>query len=154
MTVLFIINAKIGTHFYYAGEIYTLGAGAETTAIAAGQAVTYPSASPVASLNTVTATLAASQNNYSPAGYVGGVTNRLVLTAASGSSTITGLVAGLDGSLLLISNPSSTDSIIFTHLDASSAAANQFSNMNGVSVIIPPLGAARCTYISSKWQFA
>ena len=42
MTVLFITNAKIGSHFYYSGEIYSLGAGAETTAISAGQAVSYP----------------------------------------------------------------------------------------------------------------
>ena len=83
-----------------------------------------------------------------------GTTNRLVLTAAAGGSTITGLSGATDGFSILINNPSTTDTITFTHLDAASASANQFSNMNAATVQIPPLGAASAVYIVNKWQFA
>lgn len=107
-------------------------------------------------VNSVTASPATSQSNYSPTGYVGGTTNRLRLAAASGGSTITGLLAtGVpDNFTILIQNTSASDVLIFTHLDAGSSSANQFSNQNAGSVEIPKLGAARCTYIVNKWQFA
>lgn len=107
-------------------------------------------------VSSVASSPAASVNDYSPAGYTGGTTNRLVLAAAAGGSTITGLSAtGVpDGFTLIWENSSTTDSLTFPHLSASSLAANRFSNVNAASVQIAPLGAARCTYIVNKWQFA
>src|ERR1039457_4443660 len=46
-----------------------------------------------ASLNSISATVAASVNDYSPTGYVGGSTNRLIPTPNSGALTSTGLSA-------------------------------------------------------------
>lgn len=109
------------------------------------------SASPAIS---VTASPATTQNNYAPTGYVAGSTNRLILAAASGGSTFTGLLAGTDNTTILIQNTSTTDSLYFSHLSGSSTSTNQFSNLNASTVAIPPLGAARTTYVVSKWQFA
>jgi hypothetical protein len=99
----------------------------------------------------VTATLAASQNNYSPAGYVGGTTNRLLLAAASGGSTITGLAAATDGWALYMVNTSTTDSINLSHLSSSSSAANQFSCPQAVTDILAPLSSTLLTYVVNQW---
>lgn len=101
--------------------------------------------------SSVTATLAASQNNYSPTGYVGGTTNRMLLAAASGGSTITGLVAATDGWTLYMVNTSTTDSITLTHLSASSSAGNKFSCPQGVSAILAPLASTLLTYVVNQW---
>jgi hypothetical protein len=89
------------------------------------------------------------------------LTNRMVLTAASGGTTINGMQAPIaqngelnDGWTVLMQNASASDSITFTHLNSGSLPNNQFTNQNAGSVLIPPLGAARCTYIGTKWQFA
>ena len=87
--------------------------------------------------------------------YQSGSTNRLVLTPASGGTTINGLDASgcSDGTQVLIVNGSSTDNLVFTHLGGG-LSYNQFSNQNASSVAIAPLGAARAFYVVSKWQFA
>ena len=104
--------------------------------------------------SSITATLAASQNNYSPTGYVGGTTNRMLLAAASGGSTITGLVAGTDGWAVYVRNTSTTDNITFAHLSGSSTATNQFSCPQGVSAILAPLTGLILTYVTNVWTFA
>jgi hypothetical protein len=104
--------------------------------------------------SSVTATLAASQNNYSPTGYVGGTTNRMLLAAASGGSTITGLVAGADGWTVYVRNTSTTDNITFSHLSGSSTGTNQFSCPQGVAAILAPLTGLLLTYVSNVWTFA
>lgn len=87
--------------------------------------------------------------------YLSGTTNRLFLTPASGGTTINGIDASgcSDGFTMLIVNGSSTDNIVFTHLGGG-ISTNQFSNVSAGSVELLPLGAARCTYVVSKWQFA
>jgi hypothetical protein len=123
-----------------------------------------PSFISAASNHSITATLAAGPLNdlgYALLGspYSASYTNRMILTAATNSgngTTINGLDAhGVDdGMTKLIQNPSTTDPLIFTHLNSGSLPNNQFSNESAGSVQIPPLGAARCTYIINKWQFA
>lgn len=108
------------------------------------------------SLASVTATVASSVNNYSPSGYVAGTTNRLILTPASGGSTITGLVAAVDGWQIRIWNPSTTDSLQFAHLSGSSTGSNQFSCSLGSNQFIQPLSAAIVEYVGGstlKWIF-
>jgi hypothetical protein len=111
-------------------------------------------------LYSVTITLTAATLNDLGAGvltgYSSGSTTRLLLTAASGGTTINGLDANdvADGFTVLIVNQSTTASLIFTHLNSGSLGANQFSNVSAGSVTILPLGAARCTYVVNKWQFA
>lgn len=104
-------------------------------------------------LTSVTASPASSVNNYSPTGYVAGTTTRLLLTAASGGSTITGLVAAPDNFKILIVNTSATDPLIFPDNSGSSTATNQFSNANAATVQIPPGGAAYATYVVNQWIF-
>jgi len=95
--------------------------------------------------------------------YNNGTTNQFLLTAATNSgngTTINGLDAhNIDnGWTALIVNPSTTDPLIFTHLNTGSLPGNRFSNENAGSVQIPPLGAARISYIGAigtgYWQFA
>lgn len=104
-------------------------------------------------LASVTASPASSVNNYSPTGYVAGTTTRLLLAAASGGSTITGLVAAPDGFRILIVNTSATDPLIFPDNSGSSTSTNQFSNANAATVQIPPGGAAYATYVVNQWMF-
>ena len=144
---------------------FVLGQAAATALVAADSIVVIqggatkkasPSQILVATFNaSVTdATPGTSTNNYAPAGYSAGVTNRLLVAAASGGTTITGLLAAPDGWTLLIRNTSTTDTITFPHLSGSSLAANQFSNSQALGVILPPNTSALLTYISNVWTFS
>jgi hypothetical protein len=105
---------------------------------------------------TATATLATTQNDYVPAGWVGGTTSRCVLTPAGGGSTITGLDATNvpDGWTVLLVNPSATDTITFPHLSGSSLVGNRFSCASGASVSLAPLANAYANRHASLWKFA
>ena len=109
--------------------------------------------------NSISATLAAGPlndlSNPTLPLYKSGSTNRLLITPASGGTTINSLDASgcSDGFTMIIVNMSTTDDVIFTHLGGG-ISTNQFSNASAGSVALLPLGAARCTYIVSKWQFA
>lgn len=91
--------------------------------------------------------------------YVSGLTNRLIVAAATNAGNGT-QIGGIDASgvsdglTILIVNTSATDPLIFNHLDSGSLPTNQFSNQNAGQVQIPPLGAARATYVINVWQFA
>jgi len=109
--------------------------------------------------NSVSATLGAGPLNDLSFGTIpnfrSGSTNRLFLTPASGGTTINSLDASgvSDGYTMLLVNPSTTDNLVFTH-QGGGISTNQFQNANAGSVAIPPLGAARCTYVVNKWKFA
>ena len=96
---------------------------------------------------------ASSVNNYNPTGYVAGVTNRLVITPASGGTTFTGLLAATNGFLLMISNASTTDVINFAFDSSSSLAANQFQAPQGVTAVLQPLANVIVYYNGSNWLF-
>lgn len=91
--------------------------------------------------------------------YFSGSTNRLVITPASGGSTINSLEAShcSDGFTMLWVNNSATDNLIFNHLGGGTVS-NQYLNANGASVYLAPLGSARCTYVVinhvGNWRFA
>ena len=101
------------------------------------------------------ATVASSVNNYSPAGYVAGTTNRLLLTAASGGSTITGLVAAVDGWQVRIYNLSTTDYLLFPNLSGLSISTNQFSCSMNANQFIQANSGALIEYIGAtgNWKF-
>jgi hypothetical protein len=101
----------------------------------------------------VSATVASVVNNFSPAGYVAGTTNRLILTAAVGGSTISGLVGAIDGWQVRIYNVSTTDTLTFLNLSGLSISTNQFQCSNGQSQGIGPTSAAIIEYISNVWVF-
>jgi hypothetical protein len=103
--------------------------------------------------NSVTdASPGASANNYSPTGYSGGVTNRLLVNAAP--TTLTGLVAATDGWALYLRNTSTTNVLTLAHLSGSSSAANQFSCPQGVNATLAPLTGAQLIYVTNVWTFS
>jgi len=160
MSVLFIQNTLINSHMYMAGEIYTLAGADETTQIANGAAVAYPSTASTTNGQTVTAAIATGPVNNAGAstlyGYSPGVTAQILATPASGGATLNGLDATnvRAGHTILWVNQSATDTLTFAHLAAGSSAANRFSNTNGIDAVLQPLSAARLTYINNQWQFA
>ena len=85
-----------------------------------------------------------------------GSTNKLILTPASGGTTITGIDASgcSDGFTMIIFNASSTDSITFSHLSGSSQTLNQISCANGAPATLAPLTGARITRLAARWTFA
>ena len=101
----------------------------------------------------VNATLSAgSIDNFAPSGYVGGLTNCLVLTPNSGGSTLVGLSAtGVhSGFSVLIWNSSSTVSINFAN-QASTTPTNQFVCPNLGTVALPPGAKVIAVYIGGQW---
>ena len=90
-----------------------------------------------------------------------GLANRLIVTPAVGGSAINSLGADnlQDGARIQVRTGSSTDNLTFNHLGGGKTA-NQFSNMYGGVVTVPPLGAAwmHREFFSnlgySLWQFA
>lgn len=119
-----------------------------------GVGATGPTGPPGPTLASVSAAVATSVNNYAPTGYTS-ATTRLILTPASGGSTITGLsgTGTPDNWSILISNASATDVLYFPHLSGSSSAGNLFQNANAAEWAIPPLGCARINYVVNVWQF-
>jgi hypothetical protein len=111
------------------------------------------SAVPVYGMNVVTATLAATQNDYNGGGST--VTDTMVLTPASGGSVITGFdVATLGGKVAIkVRNASATDSIQVPHLSTLSKAGNRVSNTNGVTAVIPPLSGSILSYDNGVFTF-
>ena len=59
-----------------------------------------------------------------------------------------------DGFTTLMQNPSAPDNLVFARLASASQPTNQFCNVNASSVALPPLGAARCTYVVKQRRFA
>jgi hypothetical protein len=114
----------------------------------------YPVAGSSGSAVSVSGTLGSSVNDYAPAGYVGGISNRLLLTPASGGSVMTGLGAAPDHFLMTLVNQSATDSVSFTHLDPASQAANQFSCPGGLVATLAPLAVSLLRYVVNQWKFA
>jgi hypothetical protein len=103
--------------------------------------------------NSVSVTLATSQDNLNPAGYTPGITNRIIATPATGGSAVLGLLAAADGTSILVVNPSSTDSLTFPY-HGSSTSTNQFSTQNGSTQTLEPLSNAIITYVVNQWEFA
>lgn len=104
--------------------------------------------------NSITpAQMVATVDDYAPTGYVAGTTNRMLLTPASGGTTLNGLLAAPDGWAVLLVNTSGADSILVGHL-ASDTAVNEFNCSEGQSQLIGPLSSALVVYIANKWWFA
>jgi len=91
----------------------------------------------------ITANLTATQNDYSPLGFVN-TTNRLLLFAANGGSNVSGLSSlnRNDGTLVIIINTSNTDPIVFLNQSANSNSGNQFLFPNQTNMQLDPNEAA------------
>ena len=92
-------------------------------------------------------------NNYLPTGFSAGSTTRMLITAASGGSTFTGLdsTGVVDGAAIYWRNPSTTDNDVFTHQDAGSLPANQFSCPGASSFAVSPLSGVFLLYVVNVW---
>ena len=101
--------------------------------------------------------MATSVNNYSPAGYVGGTTNRLLITPTSGGSTCTGLSASgvPDGWEVVLYNVSATIQITFPNASGSSSAANQFLCPGAGAVVLDVQTGVIIQYVAAltAWIF-
>jgi hypothetical protein len=107
-----------------------------------------------ATVSVTAAGLPSTEANYIATGEVAGVTNRLLLGAASGGTTFSGMVAPpFDGFQKRLYNTSLTDPLNFLHLSGLSSSANQFSLENAAPASIPPNGGALIEYVSNKWKF-
>jgi hypothetical protein len=99
--------------------------------------------------NVVTpAALAASQNNYNPAGLF--AARELQLTNSGAATTITGLQAGTNGKRLrLINFAGGAFAITLSYLSGSSSAGNKFVATGAANATINQFGAAELVYLSA-----
>ena len=89
-------------------------------------------------------------NNYTPVGYFTGTTNRLLLSALSTGSTLTGLAnPGIDGFVLAIVNTGTTGTIYFSHISTASSAGNQFVCANSGTNSLAPFAGARLLWVNN-----
>jgi hypothetical protein len=100
----------------------------------------------------VSATLAASQDNYAPTGW-SALTTYLKLSAAVGGSVLSSLanVATANLSAIELCNPSLTDAITFPHLTGSGV---QFSCPNAVASVLGPNANTFLLLDSGVWRFS
>ncbi|HEY4266764.1 MAG TPA: hypothetical protein VGM94_01100 [Galbitalea sp.] len=108
---------------------------------------------PFVQINTVTspAAITGSVNDYNPVGLaVAGVLRQ----ALSGSATLTGLVAQVDGRMLVLENIDTSLNITLTNEDTGSAAANRFILPGAVSLLIGPGSVVILIYdgASARWR--
>jgi hypothetical protein len=104
--------------------------------------------------SSISDTPASSVNDYSPGAYAGGVTTRLLITAASGGTTITGLSAtGVpDGFSELLCDQSSTDNLILPNQSSNSQSVNRWLNAGSGEVVIAPNACVPISYVVSSWR--
>jgi len=104
--------------------------------------------------SSISDTPASSVNDYSPGAYAGGVTTRLLITAASGGTTITGLSAtGVpDGFSELLCDQSSTDDLILPNQSSNSQSVNRWLNAGSGEVVIAPIACVPISYVVSSWR--
>jgi hypothetical protein len=99
-------------------------------------------------------TASGSTNDFNPSGF-GSTVNRLDLDPNAGNSTLTGLIAGVDNQIVLISNVDATNSLTLSNQDAGSAAANRFRASDSFTLL--PGGAIWIVYYAgtvNRWVIA
>jgi hypothetical protein len=101
----------------------------------------------------LTATLATTQSNYTTTGLAPGVW--LKLAAASGGSTMTGLTSTgfTAGQTIIVTNTSTTDSIVFSNQSGSSQAGNQFLNANAAPASLAPGASTGVLWDGTYFRF-
>jgi hypothetical protein len=111
-----------------------------------------PSAAPVFNVPVTANVNPGNSDNFSPFGYVGGMTNTLLLTPLDYSSTLLGLSAlgVIPGFSLVIFNASATMPITFFN-EASTTPANGFACTGAKTVVLPPLGRVIAVYLNGLW---
>lgn len=106
-------------------------------------------------VNRFTSALAAgANNNLTPAGFPGTKSFRLILTAPAGNANVTGLLAGTDGQLGMLTSEDAANTITLNALNAGSLPANRF--LYAVDIILPPGASKMVCYdgTSALWLIA
>lgn len=97
--------------------------------------------------------LSGSTNNYAPANFS---TTFAIRQDVSSAATLTGLTAGVDGRMIILTNITTTaaNTLTLTNEDGSSTAANRFTLPNAVSWSIPAGGSLILRYdgTSARWR--
>ncbi|MGA9854243.1 MAG: hypothetical protein WBR29_03060 [Gammaproteobacteria bacterium] len=120
--------------------ILITGAGLVLTVTEANTQIAFASGGGVAERYPVTLAAGTTDNLNPGNGWPGnGLGARLLLDPSAGAATLTGLVAGSDGMLVLIWNTAAIggNNITFNNLDAGSDAANQFDISSATFILIP-----------------
>ncbi len=95
---------------------------------------------------------AGSSNDFNPGGAWPTI-GRLDVTLALGAATLTGLVAGTDGQLVLLFNADPANNLTLDNQNAASAAANRFEASGNWSIV--PGGALWLAYYAgtvNRWR--
>lgn len=90
-------------------------------------------ASAIAGTYLTGAPAAGSTNDYNPSGF-GSTVNRLDIDTTAGDATLTGLIAGIDNQILIISNIGA-NLLTLSNQDAGSAAANRFRASDSFTLV-------------------
>lgn len=97
------------------------------------------------------AALSANTDDYNPAGLA---TAQMIRQAVTTPINLTGLLAGVEGRIIVLQNNTAlpgTDAMTLVHESGSSAAANRFFLASGANLAIPPIGSVILRYTGSRW---
>lgn len=101
-------------------------------------------------------TIAATANNYSPAGPPAFPIVDVVRITLTGNQTMTGMAApgATENKKKILENVDATEKLTLTHLDGGSLAANQFSLPQGIPIVVGPGESIEFVYdpTSTKWR--
>lgn len=129
--------------FFQGGTYKSVTAQILASYVASSLAGTYLSAAPASG----------STNDYNPAGF-GATVNRLDLDTTAGNATLTGLIAGTDNQIVLVSN-TGANNLTLDATSSASSAANRFRASD--LMVIPPNGSMYVIYYGgtvNRWVIA
>jgi hypothetical protein len=97
----------------------------------------------------ITTNISTSQNDYNPSGFTSASTYGFTST---GNVNITGITAGEDGRVLILTNRDATDNITLVNESASSTAANRFAIGSDITFGPGYSAVLRYDIASSRWR--
>lgn len=103
-------------------------------------------------LKFITGTGDADQNNYAPTGWSAAAGASIItISTITANRTMTGLAAGVDGSIVIFVNYSSF-SWLFPNESASSTDVNRFRTANSTTITLRTNGTLMGVYAGSRWN--
>lgn len=95
---------------------------------------------------------AGNTNNFSPSGF-GPNVGRLDVAANASGSTLTGLLAGIDGQIVVLRNLPGGGVLSLPNANSGSLAANQFSTPTGATVTLPAGARTTAIYYAGSFNY-
>lgn len=104
--------------------------------------------------NSVADSPGATVNNYSPSGFIA-TTNRLLVTAFAGGTTVSGISSATrsDGDVIALFNDSDTDNLVLSNNSGLSLAGNRFLGPGATDVAIVPRQGLLLVLVNGFWRF-